>query len=371
MYYTVLLLVTTTTLFALKIIECNDRFNHRHDKNVDVYESRRLWTDYAKNFNKNISNETRENLFYENFGQILKQNSLYARNLTSYQMGLNKFVDEIALFTARSEEHNPLINQCLYKQPLGDHLAGSPIKFHEKLNLSARMAFPDTFDWRNYGFETHVRDQGECGSCWAITAAGALEGAHARFNGFAYSLSAQQLVDCSKQDYGCDGGWFDTAFKFISSLPSRWLENEQQYPYVGRVGHCKSGGYDAPPPPDPDRTIAYNLNVIGYKRIVDEDCFMENLFIYGPIPVAIQVTSNLFAYETGIFSDNLCGNNLNHAVLLIGWGVDERTKIPYWLIKNSWGSDWGEDGFFRLERGKNMCGIGNYAVLPEIHYIRR
>lgn len=314
-----------------------------------------------------------ERIFYANLPRILEQNADYNRNITSYRMSLNKFVSRILLNHTNLEtdqdlagHHTPLLNKYLSLVPLQQHLGNSAKNFHT-LNLQSRVPLPENFDWREHGFSTGVRDQGECGSCWAITTSGALEGAFARFNGFSVQLSPQQLVDCSTRDFGCEGGWFDTALNYVAQLPTGWLNPETAYPYRGVKETCKIDISGAQNPV----ASSYELKVVGSKRLENEKDMMEALYVYGPVSVALHVTSNLFAYQEGVFTDALCNVNLNHAVLLVGWGHDRRSNKPYWILKNSWGADWGESGYFRMERDRNMCGVANYAIVPDIVYTRR
>merc|ERR1712032_117582 len=209
---------------------------------------------------------------------------------------------------------------------------------------------PDEIDWTTKGAVSAVKDQGQCGSCWAFSAVGSMEGRHqlAR-GGDVVQFSEQQLVDCDKNgDEGCNGGLMDTAFQYLQG--SSGVCTEDSYSYKGRASSCQESSC----------TVGLKASAItGYKDVDATEDALQEAVAEGPVSVAIQANSPFFQlYSKGVFSTNFCGANLDHGVLTVGYGVDNGKK--YWKVKNSWGSSFGEDGYIRMLKGKGgkgQCGI--------------
>ena len=190
-------------------------------------------------------------------------------------------------------------------------------------------------DWTTRGGVSRVKNQGQCGSCWAFSGTGAME-SRALIGGMKdIDLSEQQLVDCAKPDnYGCSGGW---SYKTFIYTVANGLASQSEYPYTGVDGNCaRQGG---------------SFKIAGYNFYNGCPAIADQLTA---LPVSVTVdASNWSFYRVGIFSN--CGTNTNHAVLLVGVvGGD-------WKIKNSWGTSWGENGFIRLLGQGNTCGICQWS----------
>ncbi|KAG6585563.1 Cysteine protease RD19A, partial [Cucurbita argyrosperma subsp. sororia] len=215
------------------------------------------------------------------------------------------------------------------------------------------------FDWRDHGAVTPVKNQGSCGSCWSFSAVGALEGANFLSTGQLVSLSEQQLVDCDHEcdpeeagacDAGCNGGLMNSAFEYI--LKAGGLEREEDYPYTGKDrGPCKFQNAKI-------AASVSNFSVIS----LDADQIAANLLKNGPLAIGINAAF-MQTYMKGVSCPYICSKrNLNHGVLLVGYGSAGYAPIrfkekPYWIIKNSWGENWGENGYYLICKGKNICGV--------------
>ena len=219
---------------------------------------------------------------------------------------------------------------------------------------------PDSVNWYTAGKINGPKDQGSCGSCWAFSAVGALEGAWAIKTGTLYNLAEQQLVDCSHEgpdggNQGCDGGWEDFA---IAYAIDHSIEQTSDYPYKARDGACK---YDA-------SKGKVKINARQYVTPKNPDQ-MKAAVALGPVSVAIEADTNTFQfYSGGIIKSNACGTDLDHAVLVVGYGTDNGTD--YWLLKNSWGVTWGDFGLFKIirtsESGPGICGVLEKPSYPVV-----
>lgn len=224
---------------------------------------------------------------------------------------------------------------------------------HGDLNL------PKSIDWRKKGAVTNVKRQGKnCGSCWAFSSVGALEGQHYRKTGHLLSLSPQNLIDCT-DTHGkgkCHGRSRHEAFDWIKEHGG--IESDKMYPYRAKGGPCKY---------NKNRSVA---TLRGYMDIPigDEKKLQDAIANIGPISVALDTSHESFwYYSSGIYYEPKCNDdNLNHALLAVGYGTDEKGR-DYFILKNSWGDNWGEDGYIRIARNKkNHCGIASSATYPVV-----
>lgn len=216
---------------------------------------------------------------------------------------------------------------------------------------------PASFDWRLRNVVTPVKNQLTCGSCWAFSAIGCVESHHAIKTNKLVALSEQKLLDCDKKNQGCHGGFMHDAFEFI--MKSGGIESSSEYPYVAKVNpewsqHCNKSQAN-------QNSL---VKVLSYRNITGgEDDMKQFLYRHGPLSIAFNA-NNIPFYQSGIvdYDELECDPlGVNHGLLLVGYG-EERSPtdgriIPYWIIKNSWGSSWGEQGYFRVRRGKNVCGV--------------
>jgi C1A family cysteine protease len=220
--------------------------------------------------------------------------------------------------------------------------------FLPRREITVSVKAPESFDWREKGAITPVKDQGQCGSCWAFCATCAMESAHFLKHQTLLSLSEQRIVDCDTYDHGCNGGWPTNAFQYIQE--NGGMELESDYPYTAYDGTCK---FDA------SKAVMQVDDFFTFDA-KNEEKFMAAMQQYGAIAVAVDA-SKFNSYQSGIMNGSGCSAySLNHGVTAVGWGVESGTK--YWIVKNSWGSDWGENGYVRMLKGANACGIENYPM---------
>jgi len=210
-------------------------------------------------------------------------------------------------------------------------------------------------DWRDNGVVTKVKDQGNCGSCWTFSSTGAMESAHAIKTGDLLYLSEQQLVDCADafDNHGCAGGLPSHAFNYVHYFGG--IQGEDTYPYKGKDTPCVA---------DLKKSIATVASEVNITQDSETE-LMDAIGNVMPVAIAFQVASDFSHYSSGVYTSTICKSgpmDVNHAVLAVGYGTDK--TVQYYTVKNSWGADWGEDGYFRIVRNKNMCGLATCASYP-------
>ncbi|RXG62396.1 Cathepsin L [Armadillidium vulgare] len=249
------------------------------------------WETYKIKYNKQYGraeDSLRLKVFVQSKLQIAQHNQLFYEGKKSYFMGLNKFSD---MFPSERMHNMGVTYKVDEIRPKG---VSTFIPPHKDVEIPAAV------DWREKGAVTQVKDQKDCGSCWAFAAVGSLEGQHFRKTGKLVSLSEQNVVDCDRKAYGCDGGFPSYAYEYIAQNDG--IDTEESYPYTAKGG---------------------------------------------------------------VFEDPNCDSGtINHAVLIVGYGTTEDGK-DYWIVKNSWGSDWGMFGYILMARNQdNACSIASYATYP-------
>ena len=277
--------------------------------------------------------------------EVFKRNTLTTfQENNSYKTGITKFSD--------------LTFQEFSKIYLNLNYDAMAIANFNPYIVKVSNAAPDAFDWREKGYVSPVKDQGSCGSCWAFSTVANLEGQYYKGKGKMVTLSEQMLVDCDTYDSACNGGLMENTFTWLKE--NGGIMTDADYPYVGYKQSCKS---------DPSKYV--DMTITGYKKLgsssstwdpVDEEEIKEFLYETGPLAVALNANP-LQTYSSGILdkTSSQCPiSGMNHAVTMVGYGSE--SGKDYWIIKNSWGKSWGEDGYFRIRRGTGCCGINCYIT---------
>jgi len=259
-------------------------------------------------------------------------------------MGMNEFGDlTFSEFHARYTGYNHRDNSYLRSKNGPKHVN--------------HAAPPKSVDWRAKGAVTPIKNQAQCGSCWAFSTTGAVEGGDYIHTGVLNSLSEQQLVDCSSStgDQGCNGGLMDDAFQWI--INNKGICSEASYPYTAATGTCQT-----------TCTNVGGETIKGFSDVTSgSESALLTAIVSNPVSVAIEADQQGFQFYSGGVFAGTCGTALDHGVLAVGFGTDTTQPAgaqDYYIVKNSWGNTWGEAGYIRMVRGQNQCGISNAASYP-------
>lgn len=330
------------------------KFENQEEVLAEIAPRFRSWQEeHSKRYPTEEERKERFGIWFDNHVRIEEHNRQTPE--PKYTLGHNEYSDLTPDEFARRfrlGRHSPGIIETT-SNPTARHLE------EDKLPLE----LPDFVNWIAQGGVTPVKNQGACGSCWAFSTTGALEGAKFIKTGELVALSEQNLLDCDHEDLGCNGGLMDDAFKFDHD--NGGLCSEEDYPYEAKQGsECNPMKCDDVP--GSEVTTFYDVPA-GKEKSLLAAIAMQ------PISVAIQADQFPFQfYKNGVLTDDSCGARaqLDHGVLAVGYGSDLETNEPYFLVKNSWGPTWGESGYIRLSRASEndfgMCGILKMASYPEV-----
>nr|ABB88697.1 cysteine protease [Leishmania tropica] len=304
-----------------------------------------LFEEFKRTYRRAYGTVAEEQQRLANFERNLELMREHQARNPHARFGITKFFDlSEAEFAAR------YLNGAAYfaaaKQHAGQHYRKA------RADLSA---VPDAVDWRKKGAVTPVKDQGACGSCWAFSAVGSIESQWALAGHGLTALSEQQLVSCDDKDNGCGGGLMLQAFEWLLRNMNGTMFTEDSYPYVsssGYVPECSNSSQLVP-----------GARIDGYMTIESSETVMAAwLAKNGPISIAVDASS-FMSYQSGVLT-SCAGDALNHGVLLVGY--NRTGEVPYWVIKNSWGEDWGENGYVRVTMGVNACLLTEYPVSAHV-----
>ncbi|KAL6838386.1 hypothetical protein ACP4OV_031792 [Aristida adscensionis] len=294
-------------------------------------------------YGRTYKDEAEKTLRLEVFKANVKFIESFNAENHKFWLGVNQFAD-LSNDEFRAAKTYRGFKPSLMKVPTGFR--------YENVSIDA---LPASVDWRTKGAVTPIKDQGQCGCCWAFSAVAATEGIVKISTGKLVSLSKQELVDCDVhgEDQGCEGGLMDDAFKFI--IKNGGLTTESSYPYAAADGKCKSGSNSA-------------ATIKGFEDVpANNEAALMKAVANQPVSVAVDGGDMTFQFYSGGVMTGSCGTDLDHGIAAIGYGqTSDGTK--YWLMKNSWGSSWGENGYLRMEKDisdkKGMCGLAMEPSYP-------
>jgi len=301
-----------------------------------------LWKkEHGKSY-KNVQEEAEALKAYEENDAIIRAHN--AKNL-SYTLGHNEWSD--------------MTWEKFQNTVMGELYLNVPPKNTQRVHIKLKEAkIADSVDWVTAGAVTPVKNQGHCGSCWSFSTTGSVEGAYQIATGTLKSFSEEELVECdTSKDHGCRGGLMDNAFEFIKT---NGLTTESNYPYTA------AGGVPGSRTCQTTKEAQKEVILTGHTDVPqgDEDA-LKSAASQQPVSIAIEADKSAFQmYKSGVLDSASCGQRLDHGVLLVGYGNDAASGKDYWKVKNSWGTTWGEEGYVRMVRGKNMCGIAQSASYP-------
>ncbi|XP_062122333.1 LOW QUALITY PROTEIN: putative cysteine proteinase CG12163 [Drosophila sulfurigaster albostrigata] len=325
-------------------VEWAEKKTHKKHNHRTLNKVEHLFHKFQIKYNRRYANSIEHQMRL----RIFRQNLRTIEELNSNERGSAKYgITDFADMTSTEYKQRASLWQRSENKPTGGEAAVVPAYAGD---------LPKEFDWRQKNAVTNVKNQGSCGSCWAFSVTGNIEGLYAVKTGDLQEFSEQELLDCDSKDSACNGGLMDNAYQAIKDIGG--LEYESEYPYEGKKKSCHF-----------NRTLSH-VQVAGFVDLPkgNETAMQEWLVSNGPISIGINANAMQF-YRGGVSHpwSPLCSKkNLDHGVLIVGYGVSDypnfHKTLPYWIVKNSWGPRWGEQGYYRVYRGDNTCGVSEMAT---------
>ncbi|XP_071971185.1 cathepsin K-like isoform X1 [Engystomops pustulosus] len=332
------IMILHLVLLALPLVSASDFWDDTLDSEWDQWKRT-----YRKQYNGKFDEVMRRSIWEKNYKMIINHNIEYTQGLHTYELAMNHLGDMTSEEVART-----MMGLIVPPQNRVRNITADDDDNKDRLH-----DLPDSIDYRTKGYVTPVRNQGSCGSCWAFSSVGALEGQLKKTTGKLAVLSPQNLVDCVEKNEGCGGGSMTYAFQYV--IDNNGIDSEAAYPYVGEDQVCNyaAAGKAA-------KCKSYKEVEVG-----SEKALKKAVGTVGPVSVAIDAALSTFQfYSKGIYFDANCNaEQINHAVLVVGYGAEKKDK--YWIVKNSWSDTWGDKGYILMARDRgNACGIANLASYP-------
>ena len=344
----------------------------------EIFDQFRVHHPHPHHYRSSKRIQKRFRIFQRNLHSIVQSSNASDRTFT---VGINKFSDWIPSELEILRGNRPP-SSAVRLNFVTANLQPLP---HVKQSNTSKSTTLITFDYsmrvstvnRSISILRPVKDQGQCGSCYAFALISLVEAQYAFQYGQGMNMSEQQIVDCSKRDFGCTGGYFNTAFDYLQG--NKWFVNSASaYPYTDLAAtNCSA-----------KKTDGWSAGNLVYRHLPSGNATaMEHALVtFGPLWISIYVGSDcsnasastcpvqpdrarnimtMFqSYTGGIFQVTGCktsANNNNHAMVIVGYGHDSKTNLNFWKVRNSWGKGWGEDGYVRIQRGVNMCNVESDA----------
>nr|AHX59270.1 procerain B [Calotropis procera] len=333
LFLSFLLFVSAVTCFST---------NWRSDEEViALYEE---WLAKHQKLHSSLRENIEIEIFKDNLRYIDEQNNYNKFNHKNFTLGLNQFADLTldefsSIYLGTSIEYDPIISS-------------NPNHHGEEEDIlqEGAIELPNSVDWREKDVVFPIRNQGQCGSCWTFSAVASIETLIGIKEDRMIALSEQELLDCERTSYGCKGGYYTDAFAYVAK---KGLTSREKYPYIFQQGQCYQK----------EKVV----KISGYRRIPKNDeKKLQSVVAQQVVSVGVKSKSRDFQhYRSGVFS-GACGPRVDHAVNIVGYGSEG--GVNYWIVRNSWGTNWGENGYMRIPRNSNQsggyCGIAVQAAYP-------
>ena len=314
---------------------------------VEDTNSVQAFNQYISQYHKSYITKSEYNVRLNNFRGAYNYIQQHDPKKEGYEVGLNQFADW------SQEELNKMLALKVPTEDVDEQ--NQPTE--ETPENNTLLGAPTSIDWRQQGAVTAVRNQGSCAGCYGFATTATMEGAYKIKTGQLKVFSPQQIIDCTGgwfRNAGCQGGYMTNAYNYLRSYK---MMQDSSYPYISQVSSCK---YNA---------AAGVVNTVGYGEAKYNYDALLNAVAKQPVAVGVTASAYSFLYYRGGIITSNCGGYLNHAVTIVGYGQEGST--PYWIVKNSWGANWGEQGYVRILRqpgnnGGGMCGIQQLPSYPKL-----